>query len=151
MVGKNRNKSAQGKTVVVSLKRGDDLLFNILETCRKHDIKQGFIPTMVAALSNIELSVSVNGEFKVVTNANVKIKGPAEFLGMGTISQKKGHTYLHLHGAFGSKGRQTVIGHLISAKVAIVAEIIIQEIEGIKMQKQPDPKLFNYPVLNIAR
>lgn len=147
-----KTKSAEGKpgkTVMISLKRGDDLLAEIFAACKRHNVKHGFIPTMAAALSEIELSVCESGNFKLIKGANVKIGGPAEFMGMGTISQKKGHTYLHLHGAFGMKGKPVVVGHLMAAKVAIVAEIAIQEIKGVKMTKIPDSKLFDYPVINL--
>ena len=70
----------------------------------------------------------------------VAFKDGWEVLGLGTVFSNKSGPQIHIHSAMGKKNKTLTGCVRKDSKVFIVIEAVIFELEGIKAEKDIDPK-----------
>lgn len=139
--------SKQGKVVVARLKNKKELMPEIENLCIKHNIKSGYIPVLIGGLQEAEL-ISMKSAGPELENQKITHKGPFEVQGSGTISLKDGKPFPHIHINLAKFGNEALTGHLVRGKIALFIEIVIEELEDVKMIRKEDADVFNLPLLN---
>ena len=81
-------------------------------------------------------------------NQKINHQGPFEVHGTGTISMQDGKPFPHIHITLAKFGNEALTGHLVRAKIALFIEIVIEELEDVKMIRKEDADVFNLPLLN---
>jgi hypothetical protein len=116
------------RTLVVRLDPKEEILLSLIELCRKENIKLASV-TGLGAVDEVYLGVFDTEEKKYYSK---EFKGLYEIASlMGSISEKDGDPYLHLHMVIGNPiSGECHSGHLSRGVVSATAEIIITEIDG---------------------
>jgi predicted DNA-binding protein with PD1-like motif len=132
---------ATGRTVLVVLQPGDDILSSIVEACTAHGIAQGIIPVFLGAFS----SVTIIGTHEEILDEDAPLPlsvgyRNTEGTGSGTLVSVDGIVVPHVHVSVGAKGEGAAAyaGHLLSGTVQYVAEIVIVEVLSPVLEKRVD-------------
>jgi len=117
-----------GRTIIVKLQKGEEVLAKLIEACDKHKIKSGVV-SGIGAVSSVSL---IGGKSTEKIDANeLEYKGPIEIAAaVGNVAQKEGKTYIHLHGSLGLTDHKTISGHIVRAVISLVGEFAIIETLG---------------------
>lgn len=112
-------------TVVVRIKRGEEVISELEKLCEKLKITAATVEGIGAAdkitvgLYNVEkkeyFKKTFEGDFEITSL-------------MGNISTKDGKPYLHLHINFADENLSTFGGHLNECKICATAEIFIKSL-----------------------
>lgn len=141
-----------GRTIAVRLKPGMGLLEGLQEACEKEGIKNGVIVSALGSLSQVRLCTAVNmpsSKTGVGYGDPMTLPGPMELLvASGVICHDPdGGINLHVHAAFSDPQGHVMGGHLTDGtKVLVTIDAVIQEIDGIEMERVIDPDL-DLPIL----
>jgi predicted DNA-binding protein with PD1-like motif len=129
----------QGRVVVVSFDKGDDLLDGIVAVCRDQGVRHGMVATGVGTLDRCRLRVVTSAAATYPSDEEVIewVDKPFEITGVsGLIVDGAPHVHVtlaHRGAAFG--------GHLESgSRVFNLAEIAIVELAGSTMSRRPDER-----------
>lgn len=118
------------------LKKDQELFEEIIKYCNTHNIDGAQI-TGIGALSHVEL-----GYYELGTKTyHRKNFGEQEFelLSLqGNISEKDGDRFAHMHASLGDEDYKCWGGHLFTAKVAVTAEVFLQEIDVKPVREHDD-------------
>ena len=136
-----------GNTFMIRLRPGTDLLTGIREVCEKHDIRSGVILCSIGSLQKGHLSYikpAPESTFKAKYEY-VHLSGPIEFCsGQGTISEMEdGKIVIHMHGVLSDRHGRCYCGEVAEGNNIVLAnmEIVISEIENLKMPRKLDPEV----------
>jgi len=126
---------APKRTIVIGLKRGDDLLASVNAAIEKFGIKQGAIVSGIAALGKATFHKVTDFSLKA-KNEFITIEAPIELSSMqGTIIDGAPH----IHMAFADDKGNAFSGHLEpGCEVLYVGEIVILEFEGGNIARKPN-------------
>ncbi|MFC1847657.1 PPC domain-containing DNA-binding protein [Chloroflexota bacterium] len=139
---------ALGKTVVMRLAPGCDLMKSLEEIAEKENIQSGVVLSGVGSLSQVTLrNVRLFPDEFPITDRNriyTPKKEPLELLSLsGNISRKDDEVLIHGHVIISSgldDGR-TYGGHLTEGCLILsTCEVIIAEITGLEMIRNNDPE-----------
>jgi predicted DNA-binding protein with PD1-like motif len=140
-----------GRTIVVVFEHGDDFFTALAESCRIHDIRQGYIPMFIAGLSSVDLV----GTCQRLDNPNAPVweavqLANVEAVGAGTLAWDDTTDTVapHIHAAVGLKAHSAAghTSHLLAATVQFLTEMVIVEILD-PMTRVRQPALYNVPLL----
>ena len=110
---------SEGRFVYVKFDKGEDFFKTLSKVCEVQHIKSGFIVFAIGALKNFEI-----GYFNGRKYVKQKYKAPHELVAMhGSIANAE-QTF-HVHAALGGKNHKVVGGHLFSATVDPLVEMLI--------------------------
>ena len=143
-----------GETYYIRMDRGDEIIGNILEICRKESIPS-VIFSGIGGCSNAELQVFIpeSGSFETET-----IEGMLELVSLNgnVVSGDDGQLYHHTHALFSFKGGNRDVdnivgghqdgqhgmagGHLKSTTVLYTAEIELRPTIGGSIGRKFDPE-----------
>ena len=143
-----------GETYYVRMDRGDEIISNILDVCRKESISSAII-SGIGGCSNAELQVFIpeSGSFETE-----KIEGMLELVSLNgnVVSGDDGQLYHHTHALFSFKGGTRDVdnivgghqdgqhgmagGHLKSTTVLYTAEIELRPTVGGSIGRKFDPE-----------
>jgi predicted DNA-binding protein with PD1-like motif len=135
------------RAVMIRIKPGSDIIEGIETVCRQFDIGAGVITCCIGSLQKFSYLIAAPLKNKIGAGySDPKIlDGPLEFLGgQGMIGKEEnGETFVHLHGLVSDKDGKVHGGHLIKGKnpVLITCEIMISQIQGMKMIRTYDSKV----------
>lgn len=116
-----------GETYVVRLDPGEEILTQIAALAEKEQIRLAEVSGLGALK---ELCVCVFDVAEKVFYDNSYAEA-LELLSLsGTITEKDGTPYLHIHAAAGDRTGRAVGGHLKRAVVSATAEIVVRVLEG---------------------
>ena len=126
-----------GKTVVVRMDKGEEILENLKVVCEREKI----------TLANVNALGAIN-DFEVgLFDVDKKQYYSKEYTGnfeivslTGNITTKDGETYMHIHLSAGDKENKVYGGHLNKAIVSATCEMFIQVIEGT-VEREFDEKI----------
>ena len=144
-----------GRTFALALDDGEDFLPTLIEFCRRHGVKQGYIPTFIAGFAE----ASIVGTCEKLDNPHAPVfKGvhltAAEALGSGTLAYDPDSDSVlpHIHTTLGEKARSATghTSHLLSATVQLLAEMIVVEATSPLMTRRKSPQLYDVPLLNFG-
>jgi predicted DNA-binding protein with PD1-like motif len=135
------------KAAMIRVIPGSDVIEGIEDACRKLGIKAGAIISCIGSLqrASVMIAVPLNNKVGAGYSEPITLEGPLELLsGQGTIGQEKEGEIIavHLHGVVSDKEGHLHGGHMVKGHnpVLITCEIMIAEIEGIKILRGCDPK-----------
>jgi predicted DNA-binding protein with PD1-like motif len=125
-------------TIVVRLSEGDDVFAKLAEVVQTYDIKSGLVLTGIGQWKTFTLGLYDVSQQKLVTTA---YQGPLELASMhGSIAHAADGTLkLHIHAALGDETNKTVAGHVSSATVSILNEIVVQKLGSIELFSTQNP------------
>lgn len=143
---REHTKESNIKRVIVGrIPRGEDLLTAIKEICIEHDIKNGYIPTLLGSLDTGRFIYAIpreDAKIGFVYSENVDVEGPLELLaGQGLIgTEESGELSIHLHMLVSDKYMRVFGGHFVEGGniIAATGEIIIHEIENAEYKRKFD-------------
>lgn len=116
-----------GRTFVLSLATGDDLLRSVREFAEQESLEAAsvtFIGSIVRA--DIAWYDQEAGEYhNTLLDERMEV-----FTGMGSISLYEGRPFVHLHAGFSDRDGMTRGGHINFGTEVYAMEVTIQELEG---------------------
>ncbi|MEN1760538.1 MULTISPECIES: PPC domain-containing DNA-binding protein [Anoxynatronum] len=134
--------ATRGKTLVARILPGEDLIPSIIECCREHGVKAGFITVCIGSLRKASFVYAVENKetyYKMVYSEAQKLDGPFEFLGgQGLVGLDEHDGWqVHLHASFCDKDRNVLAGHMLDEGNLVLAtmEVVIQEISDISLKR----------------
>ena len=133
-----------GESYYVRMDRGDEIISNLLDICRKESIPSAIF-SGIGGCSSAELQVFIpeSGSFETE-----KIEGMLELVSLNgnVVSADDGQLYHHTHALFSFKGGQQdgqhgmAGGHLKSTTVLYTAEIELRPTIGGSIGRKFDPE-----------
>jgi len=132
-----------GRTIILQVKRGGDLLEEIKKVCVLNGIKAASIQCCIGAVAegNI-LNPLPKKEGKLCPGYGdaLTIEGPVQLLSaQGTISElKNGEIVIHMHGLMADSCNRIYGGHYVEGKnkLTFAGEVVIQEYKDVSMVKE---------------
>lgn len=116
-----------GKTYIVRIDPGEEIVTKVAELATKEKIALAHVNALGAVN---EITVGVFDTVKKEYHANT-FTGLYEIVSLhGTITEKDGHPYLHLHMSAGDEQGRVIGGHLSAAKVSATCEMVVTELDG---------------------
>ncbi len=113
--------------VIARLDEGEDLMLAVSSVARKHGLENGLIVFGIGMLEDARL-----GYFDGEVYREKRYEGEYELVAMhGTIA--KGEVHLHL--AIGNANCETMSGHLLSAKVKVQVELVMQKLDKVGLSR----------------
>ncbi len=138
---------ASSRAAIIRVLPGNDIIEGVEEACKNLGIKSGAITSCIGSLQRASLMIAVplNNKIGAGYSDPKMIEGPLELLsGQGTIGQQKeGEISLHLHGVVSDKEGHVHGGHMVRGEnpVLITSEVMVTQIEGIRIVRTYDPKV----------
>ena len=122
-------------TIILRIDRGEEIIEKVREVAEKEHVR-------LASVS----ALGATDDFTVgVYDVNTKrydsktFTGPHEIVSLtGTITEKDGAFYQHLHMSAGNANCEVVGGHLNRAVVSATCEMVIRVLSGA-VDRRPDP------------
>ena len=123
-------------TIILRIDRGEEIIEKVREVAEKEHVR-------LASVS----ALGATDDFTVgVYDVNTKrydsktFTGPHEIVSLtGTITEKDGAFYQHLHMSAGNKDCEVFGGHLNRAVVSVTCEMVIRVLSGA-ITRSPDPE-----------
>lgn len=130
-----------GRTFLVKMEHGDDLLEGIRTIAGKEQINSAVV-FMLGALQEASLVTGPQKPAIPALGIETHLREASEIIATGTlVADENGQPSLHIHGSLGRE-MNTVTGCLRSdAVVYLVVEVIIMELLGIQATRLEDPLL----------
>lgn len=139
---------------MVVFDHGDDFSTALVDACRMHGIRQGYVPMFIAGFSSVDLVGTCQRledprapVWSAVQLSNV------EAVGAGTLAwdDTTSAVAAHMHVAVGLKEHSATghTSHLLAATVQFLTELVIVEVlEPLARVRQPD--LYDVPLLRFG-
>lgn len=126
-----------GRVIVMRLSEGEDLYESIETVAKKEDIQAAAV-LITGGFRKANVVVGPKREKPKIEPKFKDFSGPGEVLGVGTIYSDDEGPKMHIHTAIG-KGNETLIGcPRGGAKIFLILEVTIIEIEGINATRTLD-------------
>jgi hypothetical protein len=137
-----------GRLVAARLRPGTDLIGGITAVCRAHNIQQGYLSCVIGSLKQAQYLLPIidtSTASGIRYSEPITVSGPIEFTsGQGVICQSPdGELLIHFHGCFCGPDGTSLAGHFAAGgnPVLVTADIIISEINGMRMVRRMDPEV----------
>ena len=116
-----------GKTIVMRIERGEEILTQLKAMALKEDIKLASVRAL-GATNDFTVGVFKVDEKKYYAN---HFTGDFEIVSLtGTISTMNGEYYAHLHMSAGDEQGRVFGGHLNEAIISATCEVVVEVIDG---------------------
>lgn len=144
-----------GRTFGVVFDPGEDFFPTLAAFCKEQAIRQGYIPTFVAAFAEADIV----GACEKVENPDAPIWSKVhltnvEAIGGGTIAYDPETDSIlpHIHTTLGEKERSATgyTSHLLSAKVQFLVEMVLVEVTSPVITRPKNPELHDVPLLTFG-
>ena len=141
-----------GRTLGVTFDHGEGFFETLTEFCRAQGIRQGYIPMFLAGFEEAEIV----GTCEKLEDPNAPVWAKVhlenvEAVGCGTIAYDPENDQVspHIHTSLGIKGHGATAhtSHLLSARVLFLVEMLLIEVASPAMHRQPNPDLYDVPLL----
>jgi predicted DNA-binding protein with PD1-like motif len=127
-----------GRVFVCRLEDGEDLLKDLVELCKKEDVRAAYFH-VVGGMKSAKIVVGPETEDMPPKPVYRKISESHEVTGMGTIFYAGDEPRVHFHGAFGKKDSVKMGCLREFSETFLVLEAIVVELTGIDAKRQLDP------------
>jgi len=124
-------------TYILRLDRGEEVIAELTELCRREKIKLGSVEGLGAA------DHAVIGLYHVEQKEyhKTELNEPMEITSLiGNISTKGGETYLHLHINLCDADMNVHGGHLNECRISATCELFVRRIEG-RVERELDEEV----------
>jgi len=128
-----------GRVIAARLFEGEDLYESIEQLASKENIKSAAV-LITGGFRKATVVVGPKQETPKIVGNFRDFTGPGEVLGVGTIYCDDKGPNLHIHTAIGKAGETMVGCPRGGAKIFLVLEVTIIEIEGIQASRSYDEK-----------
>ena len=128
-----------GRIIAARLFEGEDLYESIQQIANTEDIKSAAV-LITGGFREANVVVGPKAEHPKIVGNFRDFVGPGEVLGVGTIYCDSEGPKLHIHTAIGKGGEVMVGCPRGGAKIFLILEVTIIEIEGIKAGRKLDEK-----------
>lgn len=144
-----------GRSVIAVFDHGEDFFSTLDLVCRRHGIRQGYIPMFIAGLR----SADIVGTCERLDDPDAPVWSKVhltnvEALGGGTIAYDPATETIqpHIHVAVGLKAHSATghTSHLLAATVHFLTELVIVEILRPDLRREPQPDLYDVPLLRLG-
>lgn len=116
-----------GDTYTVRLSIGEDIVTSLAQLCEKENILFAEVNGIGAVSSAVVGLYSLKDKKYYQT----ELEGPLEMVSLlGSVTEKDGKPYLHLHASFSDSECRCFGGHLNSAVIGVTGEIFVNRIDG---------------------
>ena len=123
-------------TIVLRIDRGEEIIEKVREVAEKEHIRLAEISALGAT---DDFTVGVY-DVEAKRYDSKTFQGPHEIVSLvGTITEKDGAFYQHLHLSAGNQDCAVVGGHLNRAVVSVTCEMVIRILSGA-VDRRPDPE-----------
>ena len=137
----------KGRTIVVRLLPGTDLVSGIEAACRFHHVQYGYFGSVIGSLQKATFVIPVTDTAALLNFRYcdpIEFAGPIELIGgQGVICQSEaGELMIHLHAQGVTPEQRTFGGHFSAGGNPVLATIdmVIVEVDGAKMMRRFDPE-----------
>jgi len=120
--------------IVLKLDDGEDLIKSLKSAVQKYHITSGFIMMGIGMLRDIEIGYFAGKKYNLKN-----LNAPHELISLQGSISTKGEVIIHLHCSLANSGHQIVGGHLNSATVCVLNEILIKRTENITLGRRLNP------------
>ncbi len=119
-------------TIMVKLDDGDDLHSSIVRIAEKHRLHSGAIISGIGMLRDFEI-----GFFDGKKYQDVRTAEPMELISMlGSIAMVDGVHSIHIHAAMAGPDHRMIGGHLHTATVCVLNEIVIHKFKELSLTRE---------------
>ena len=123
-------------TIVLRIDRGEEIVEKVREVAEKEHVRLAEVSAL-GATDDFTVGVYDLGAKRYDSKT---FTGPHEIVSLvGTITEKDGAFYQHLHLSAGNQNCAVVGGHLNRAVVSVTCEMVIRVIPGA-VDRRPDPE-----------
>ena len=123
-------------TIVLRIDRGEEIIEKVREVAEKEQIRLAEVSALGAT---DDFTVGVY-DLEAKRYDSKTFTGPHEIVSLvGTITEKDGAFYQHLHLSAGNQNCAVVGGHLNRAVVSVTCEMVIRILSGA-VDRRPDPE-----------
>ena len=120
--------------IILKLDDGEDIFDCLHQAIRNFDINSGFVVLGVGMLADIDLGYFAGNEYLWK-----HLDEPHELVSLhGSISTKD-ETVIHLHCGLANRNHEIIGGHLKSARVCVINEILIRKLENTELGRVLNP------------
>lgn len=144
-----------GRSFAVAFDHGEDFFTALTEFCHTNQVRQGFIPVFIAGFSE----VTIVGTCDKLTDPHAPVWSSVhlanvEAVGGGTIAYDEAAERIrpHIHVSVGLKEHSATghVSHLLTARVQFLTEMLLIEVAGPAMTREPNPDLYDVPLLRFG-
>ena len=128
-----------GRVIAARLFEGEELYESIEKIAVDEHINCATV-LITGGFRKADVVVGPSQEKPKIEPEHMDFTGPGEVLGVGTIYCDDKRPRLHLHAAMGKSGRNLVGCPRGGAKIFLILEVTIIEIEGIEATRTFDPE-----------
>ena len=123
-------------TIILRIDRGEEIIETVKAVAEKEHIRLASVSALGAT---DEFTVGVY-DVDAKRYDSKTFVGPHEIVSLtGTITEKDGAFYQHLHMSAGNRDCKVVGGHLNRAVVSVTCEMVIRVLPGA-VDRRPDPE-----------
>ena len=130
MEGKEEN-----GVIVLKLDDGEDLFECLNRAIKEYNIKSGFVILGIGMLADAEIGFYAKDGYEWK-----KLGEPHELVALHGSISTKGEVVIHLHCALANRAHDIIGGHLKSAKVCVINEILIKKVNDIDLGRKLNPE-----------
>jgi predicted DNA-binding protein with PD1-like motif len=124
-----------GRGFVGRLETGNDLVHEIERFCLEHDVLAAQV-TVIGAVRHARYAYYEQDDHRYL---ELESDTHHEIVGfVGNVSLRDDRPFLHAHATFADAAGATVGGHLLRGTEVFAAEIMIREIVGVTLVRNPD-------------
>ena len=116
-----------GDTYAIRLERGEELAASLKELCVTERVRLGTLSGL-GAMDHVVVGVYDLAEKRFCPNV---FDEPLEMTGLeGSVTEREGEPYLHIHASFRRADGSVIGGHLSEARVSATAELFLRALAG---------------------
>ncbi len=120
--------------IILKLDDGDDLMECLRRAIKEFSVGSAMITMGIGMLKDAEI-----GYFTGTCYEKKVLEKPHEMISLQGSISTMGETVIHLHCGLANEHHQIVGGHLFSAKVCVLNEILIKKVD-VKLGRKLNPK-----------
>ena len=124
-----------GRAFVGRLETGSDLVKEIERFCAEHGIMAGQV-TVIGAVRHASYAYYEQDDHRYRELASTSHHEIVGFV--GNVSLRDDKPFLHAHATFADADGLTVGGHLLPGCEVFAGEVMIRELGGVSLVRQPD-------------
>lgn len=132
-------------TYVIRLDRGEEILSSLAAFCRKENVSLAAIEALGAA-DHVVVGLYNVGQQQYRKHT---FDGPMEITSLlGTITEKEGEPYFHLHINLCREDMSVIGGHLNECRISATCEMVVRKLDGAvgrRLDSEVGLNLFAFP------
>ncbi len=147
-----------GRIIAASLAPGAQLTDSIEQVCREHGVHTAVILSVIGTIEEVYLrnprditTLPIRQEHEFADEIDtVVLQRPMEILAIqGNVTTLDGKLWAHCHALFSEAGGNVRGGHVFRATIWSQGEVFLQELTGIRIDRQYDHEVTGLPQIQL--